>query len=120
MSQLLLFESPNPALTPPQPFKTSAENHSTPAPAARSIAAPVAGVCMYCGCHSDFCVDRTGERCEWLDASHSICTAEPCRAKLSLEKPAHVQRPKSVRGDKPARPRRSHTYAAAINRWLSN
>lgn len=114
MSQLSLFANPAPTLPPSVTYPAPIEI-SQPARAYQ----PVAGVCRFCLCHGD-CIDRTGDRCEWADASRNACSAEPCRAKLLAEKPAHTRRPKPVRSAKPARPRRARTAAAAYNRWLTS
>jgi len=43
----------------------------------------VRGTCQFCGCHGNSCLDRTGDRCDWLDGDHTCCNAEPCRARFA-------------------------------------
>jgi hypothetical protein len=45
------------------------------------------GICRHCGCSSDSCLSRFGDRCEWTDSTQSCCTSEVC---LRKEKPATV------------------------------
>jgi hypothetical protein len=112
MSQLLLFREQSLPLSPSKEIVAELPS-PTPPVVVRSRAA--AGVCRFCGCRGDFCVDRTGERCELLGPSRTCCSAEPCRAKANLQKAPRAEKPQA----KP-RPRRSYTAAAAFNRWLTN
>ena len=53
-----------------------ASQASTPA---RSTLQP--GLCRHCGCTSDSCTTRDGDRCTWTDATETCCTAAACLAK---------------------------------------
>jgi hypothetical protein len=46
------------------------------------------GVCRFCGCHGDACLDRCGDRCGWTDSTHTCCTGESCRVRLNLNHPS--------------------------------
>ena len=116
MSQLLLFDAP-PAPLPLSPSQESVADLPSPPPVAvRSRAS--AGVCRFCGCHGDFCVDRTGERCQLTGPSRNVCSAEACLAKANPKKAPQAEKPKTGRA-KAGWPRRAYTYEAALNRWLT-
>lgn len=85
----------------------------------------VRGTCQFCGCHGNSCLDRTGERCDWLDGDHTCCNAEPCRARLAAAA-AVPSTAKPLAQKKPAKAAlKKRRYAGsrvdrAWNRYLSS
>ena len=83
------------------------------------------GICRFCGCHGNSCLDRTGDRCDWTDPTRTCCTSEPCRARLAAAAAAPSSS-KPVAAQKPAKPAiKKRRYAGsrvdrAWNRYLSS
>ena len=78
------------------------------------------GLCRFCGCHGNSCLDQTVERCDWIDATETCCTAKPCRARLasamvaaSTSKPPVSQKPA-----KPASKKRRYAGDRVDRAWI--
>jgi hypothetical protein len=61
------------------------------------------GVCCFCRCHGNSCRDRTGERCDWLDDTHTCCDAERCRGRLTASTSTSSSPAKPPAAAKPAK-----------------
>lgn len=97
-SQLALFSEAGPVRL----------SRTVPPPASpNSTSTAAQNQCRFCGCQGDSCLNRSGDRCDWLDSTHTVCTGEACRARL-----AQTPSPKPVASASAAKPvkrrRRSH------------
>ncbi len=84
---------------------------------------PTPGICRHCLCTGDSCRTFSGDRCDWLDETHTCCNAEACRNKQArvvvkpLPAAASIVRKPSPKSR--FRPARRTSMRVAVDRWLT-